>query len=101
MSVFLVRIHSILRNKLVVTFVSFLSLGRFNLVHAIFLCNRTTGLRPTLLQPMDMGSLMDAQIHAVHMKGGQAQTSLHKSGLRGPEKLSLVLLCEGIERSSD
>ena len=53
----------------------------------------------TLLQQMDMGSLMCAQmrVHAVHTKGSQAQTSLHKSWLRGTEKLPLTLLHQGIE----
>ena len=38
-------------------------------------------VRLTLLRQMDMGSLTCAQIWvlAVHAKGGQAQTSLHKS----------------------
>ena len=38
-------------------------------------------VRPTLLQRIDMGSLTCAQIwvRAVHTKGDQAETSLHKS----------------------
>ena len=40
-----------------------------------------SAVRPALLRQMDMGSLTCAQIwvRAVHMNGGQAQTSLHKS----------------------
>ena len=50
---------------------------------AVFLSDHTTGCEceAYLLQQMDMGSLTCAQIsvHAVHMKWGQAQTSLHKT----------------------
>ena len=49
-------------------------------------------VRPTLLRHMDMGPLTCAQIwvRAVHTKGDQAQTSLHKNGQK-TEKLSLTL----------
>ena len=45
-------------------------------------------VRSTLLRQMDMGSLTCTYIwvHAIHMKGDQAQTSLHKSWLGGTEK---------------
>ena len=38
-------------------------------------------VRPALLRQMDMGSLTCAQIwmHAIHMKGGHAQASVHNS----------------------
>ena len=55
--------------------------------------------RHTLLRQMDMGSLTCAQIwvRAVHTKGGQGQTSLHKSWLGGTDKLFLTLPRQGIE----
>ena len=67
---------------------------------AVFLCDQTTGCEAyTLLRQMDMGSLTSAQtwVHAVHTKGGQAQTNLHKSWLCGIQKLPLTLPCQGIE----
>ena len=56
-------------------------------------------VRPNLLRQMDLGSLTCAQswVRAVHTKGGQAQTSLHKSWLGGTEKLSHTLPRQGIE----
>ena len=56
-------------------------------------------VRPTLLQQMDMGSLTCAHIlvRAIHTKGGQAQTSLHKSWLVGIEKLFFTLPCQGVK----
>ena len=53
-------------------------------------------VRPTLLRQMDMRSLTCAQVwmRTVHPKGGQAQTSLHKSWLGGTQtKLCLTLQC--------
>ena len=54
---------------------------------------------PTLLQHMDMGSSTCTQIWvcAMHMKGGQAQTCLHKSCLGGTEKLFFTMPRQGIE----
>ena len=51
----------------------------------------------TILRQMDMGSLTGA-----HMKRGQAQTHLHKSGLGGVEKqkLSLPPLNDSLELDS-
>ena len=56
-------------------------------------------VRCTLLRQMDMGCLTCAQIWvcAVHTKGGQAQTSLHKGWHRRIEKQPLTLPREGIE----
>ena len=56
-------------------------------------------VRPTLWRQMYMGSSTWVQIwvRAVHTKGAQAQTSLHKSWLGGSEKLAFTLARQGIE----
>ena len=60
--------------------------GDIDVNRILLLLSIPPAVRPSRLRQMDMGSLTRAQIwvRAVHTKGaGQAQTSLHKSGLGG------------------
>ena len=58
-----------------------------SLQHVIMIYTLLSCEAYTLLRQMDMGYLTRAHIwvRAVHTKGGQAQTNLYKSWLRGTE----------------
>ena len=65
---------------------------------AVFSSSIPSPVRPTLLRQLDTG-ITCAQIWvlAVHTKGSQAQTSLHKSWLGGTEQLFLAMPRQIIE----